>query len=44
LVIEPEAGKDRVGPRRDKGHRYLRFDTQVRIRAGRCNESIAARP
>lgn len=29
LDIDPEAGKDRVGARRDKGHRYLRFETQV---------------
>lgn len=29
LDIDPEAGKDQVGARRDKGHRYLRFETQV---------------
>ena len=29
LDIDPEAGRDRVGARRDKGHRYLRFETQV---------------
>eukprot|EP00903_Cladosiphon_okamuranus_P012081 g11341.t1 len=28
-IEEPGAGKDRLGPRRDKGHRYLRFDAQV---------------
>lgn len=32
LDIEPEAGKDHLGPRRDKGHRYVRFDTQVGAR------------
>ncbi|CAN0543282.1 unnamed protein product, partial [Ectocarpus sp. 12 AP-2014] len=29
LDIKPEAGRDVVGPRRDKGHRYLRFETQA---------------
>lgn len=30
LDIDPNAVRDRVGPRRDKGHRYLSFETQVR--------------
>ncbi|CAM9870084.1 unnamed protein product, partial [Pylaiella littoralis] len=38
LDIEPEIGRDRVGPRRDKGHRYLRFETQ----AGRSNDTPPA--
>lgn len=40
MDIEPEAGKDRLGPRRDKGHRYLRFDTQVRRMRGMCSTEV----
>ncbi len=43
MDIEPAAGKDRLGPRRDKGHRYLRFDAQVRKLTGSRHEAIKVR-